>query len=59
VRELVQDGTIAGGMSIKVLAAASTAMALNAPVTIMSGSLTSDLERWATGEQVGTSILPI
>jgi acetylglutamate kinase len=58
VRERIADGTISGGMTVKVLAAASTAAALNASVIIMNGSTTNDLESWIAGARVGTEILP-
>jgi acetylglutamate kinase len=57
IAKLSQQGVITGGMIPKLQAAAATAKHLGAPVTIMSGAVTSDLERWASGEAVGTRIL--
>jgi acetylglutamate kinase len=58
IHDLAQRGVITGGMLPKLLAASDVANNLGTPVTIMSGSTTSDLERWAQGESVGTRILP-
>lgn len=58
IQRLSAAGVITGGMIPKLQAAAATAAHLGAPVTIMSGAVTSDLERWAAGEAVGTRILP-
>lgn len=58
IQRLSAQGVITGGMIPKLQAAAATAAHLRAPVTIMSGAVTTDLERWAAGESVGTRILP-
>lgn len=58
IQSLASRGVITGGMLPKLLAASEVADDLGVPVTIMSGSTTSDLERYARGERVGTQILP-
>jgi acetylglutamate kinase len=56
IERMIASGAIAGGMIPKVRAALDTSRAIAAPVTIMSGSDTSALERWAKGEPVGTRV---
>jgi acetylglutamate kinase len=56
IERLVHDGAITGGMIPKLRAASSTARQLGSPVTIMNGGSVSELERWARGEAVGTTI---
>lgn len=58
IARLAERGVITGGMIPKLQAAAATAQHLSASVTIMSGSVTTDLERWAAGETVGTRVTP-
>lgn len=58
IRTLAGAGVITGGMIPKLQAASQTARELGRPVTIMSGAIATDLERWARGEPVGTIIEP-
>lgn len=58
IQRLASTGVITGGMIPKLHAASRTASELQSPVTIMSGASASDLERWAKGDPLGTTIEP-
>ncbi len=58
IQRLADAGVITGGMIPKLHAASRTANELRSPVTIMSGANATDLERWAKGEPLGTTIEP-
>ncbi len=58
IQRLADAGVITGGMIPKLHAASRTARELRIPVTIMSGANADDLEHWATGQPLGTTIEP-
>lgn len=58
IEGLISSGAITGGMIVKARAAAATAKRLGAPVVILSGAGSRDLEKWVAGEAAGTRVSP-
>ena len=56
--ELVADGTITGGMEVKVKAALKAAKALNKPLSVASWRYPDKINALLAGEAIGTKVLP-
>jgi len=57
VEAMIARGEATGGMIAKLRAAHRVAQECGLAVTIMSGTSTDALERWALGERVGTTVV--
>lgn len=58
IEALIADGTVTGGMIPKVRAALEAARTAQAPVVILNGNAPDQLQRYLSGEQMGTAVLP-
>lgn len=56
--ELISDGTITGGMEVKVKAALNAAKQLNKPLSVASWRYPDKLSALLKGEAIGTRVLP-
>ena len=56
--DLIADGTITGGMEVKVKAALKAAKALNKPLSVASWRYPDKINALLSGEAIGTRVLP-
>ncbi|MFO0855989.1 MAG: acetylglutamate kinase [Phycisphaerales bacterium] len=56
IERMIATGEVSGGMIPKVKAALETSRAISAPVTILSGTDTTQFENWASGVSTGTTV---
>jgi acetylglutamate kinase len=58
IEAMIASGEISGGMVVKARSAAQTAKAIGSPVVILSGQDASAIQAWASGNTVGTKVIP-
>ena len=57
-QNLIKDGTITGGMEVKVKAALKAAKALNKPLSVASWRYSDKISALLNGEAIGTKVMP-
>ncbi|MBU6412828.1 MAG: acetylglutamate kinase [Planctomycetes bacterium] len=58
IEAMIASGEISGGMIVKARSAVETAKAIGSPVVILSGQDASAIQAWASGNTVGTKVVP-